>query len=693
MRNALRAAVMLGWLGCTPLERGLPDPIVDAARSDAPSQDAPDATDSVAADRVDVVTPADAPDAASTDVPDAGARDVAADMVTDTGAPMDVRDVPVTPDVVMAMDVRDAADVASPIDAVDVVDVATVDAPDVPAAIDAVDVVDAQDVVDAPDVRDVPDVPDVPGVTDIGVCEPTSRARLVGPISGSRVTTRRPLLRWALPPAATGATVVFCRDRACAMVIDSVPATGTSLRVTRPELLASPAVFWRVRPTQNAAPCGLDSATWELWPARQDTGDGYAYRPVTDVNADGRADLAISGHNHSSGAGRAYVYLGQSDGLPSLPTQTIASPVGSSDQFGMPSAGDFNGDGITDLLVAELRPRSSYRGRAWVYLSDGARLQAPPQELVQPTGGYNYFAQRAHVGDYNGDGYADALVISGVNDSPDPMGGHVYVYYGSPSGPPSEPGTTIEGTGGMGASFAADGAVVDLEGDGYDDFLATQFSNDSRVWVVLRGGPTGLRRDGVVVSTVAGQRFPNGSPANLGDVNGDGRVDFGTVETSTGSPRLLVALGSATGTPGATGLTLTLADSPASASRMHGIDVDADGRADVVISQVVGGVGRLYVYPYRGSAFAAPTVLIPRSGDPDFSLSSIAGDYNGDGWVDLVSQNFSFMPLRGAFTLLPGTVGGGISTAAATVILGPETDSSIGFRLAGVTAGRVRGGI
>ncbi len=694
MRNALLTAVMLGWLGCTPLERGLPDASADAARSDALDVSSADTPDAVVV--VDVPVANDRVDVVPSDQPDAGARDAATDTPVDVPLAMDVPDVPIIPDVPLAMDVRDVPDVPSPIDVPVVIDVVTrdvPDVPDVPTAIDVPDVPDVVDVPDVPDVRDVPDVPDVPVITDLGMCSPAGVARLIGPISGSQVTTRRPLLRWTLPPAATGATVDFCRDRACSTIVGSESATGTSLRVTRPEFLASSVVWWRVRPLQNTAPCGLASATWELWPARQTTGDGYAYRPITDINADGRADLAISGHNSFAGNGRAYVYQGQSDGLPATPTQSIASPVGSSDQFGMPSSGDFNGDGLTDLLVAELRPRSGYRGRVWVYLSDGSRLQTPPVELVQPAGGYAYFGLRTHVGDYNGDGYADVLVISGVNDAPDPMGGRVYVYYGSATGPASDPATTIEGTGTMGANFAADGAIIDLDADGCDDFLATQFANDSRVLVVLRGGSSGLRRDGVVVSTIAGQRFPNGSPANLGDVNGDGRVDFGVTESSTGSIRVLIALGAATGTPGATGLILTLADSPTAGSRIHGIDIDADGRADVVVSQVVGGVGKIYIYPYRGSAFAAPTVLTAAAGLPDYSLSSIAGDYNGDGWVDIVSQQYTWMSSRGAYSLLLGAVGGGISSGGQRGVLGPETDSALGFRLATVTSGRVRGGL
>src|SRR6185369_10392478 len=93
-------------------------------------------------------------------------------------------------------------------------------------------------------------------------------ARLLAPLSGSRLSTNRPLFRWQLGAGADGAIVDVCADRACTTVIAQFQATGGS--ATLAAALAAGTVFWRVRPTSNGQETGTTSATWEAFIPHRD---------------------------------------------------------------------------------------------------------------------------------------------------------------------------------------------------------------------------------------------------------------------------------------------------------------------------------------------------------------------------------------------------------------------------------------
>src|SRR5260221_460412 len=67
------------------------------------------------------------------------------------------------------------------------------------------DVSPAQDGSDDLPLVDAPGVPDASSVT--------TAPRLIGPLSTSRVTSRRPTLHWSLQAGLDGAHVQLCRDR------------------------------------------------------------------------------------------------------------------------------------------------------------------------------------------------------------------------------------------------------------------------------------------------------------------------------------------------------------------------------------------------------------------------------------------------------------------------------------------------
>lgn len=147
---------------------------------------------------------------------------------------------------------------------------------------------------------------------------------------------------------------------------------------------------------------------------------GSSVHAAGDVNGDGLADVIVGSYNNT-GLGSAYVVFGKADVVPvevdALGTGgfTIRDETnGSSDSVGLAvsGGGDFNGDGLSDLVVAD----ESWGGVYIVFGADatdavdlgalgdrGMVIEAPSDET-----GFGTLV--AMAGDVNGDGLADVIV-------------------------------------------------------------------------------------------------------------------------------------------------------------------------------------------------------------------------------------------------------------------------------------------
>ena len=92
---------------------------------------------------------------------------------------------------------------------------------------------------------------------------------------------------------------------------------------------------------------------------------GYGTGTVGDVNKDGYSDVII-GAPYCAGSGKAYIYFGGSS-MDNVPDITIAG--GTNDGFGMHVgfAGDVDGDGDNDFVVAAPQNNINGNGRTYLY--------------------------------------------------------------------------------------------------------------------------------------------------------------------------------------------------------------------------------------------------------------------------------------------------------------------------------------
>ncbi|MDV4169267.1 hypothetical protein [Rhodovulum sp. FJ3] len=291
---------------------------------------------------------------------------------------------------------------------------------------------------------------------------------------------------------------------------------------------------------------------------------GISVSSAGDVNGDGFDDLIVGARAANLGTGAAYVIFGGETGT-NIDLGTLTSEQGfiiqgdeAGDRAGtsVSSAGDVNGDGFDDLIIAADRgdDGGTDAGEAYVIYGNATGANVDLSSLT-PAQGFIIQGDMAgdlagtsvsSAGDVNGDGFDDLIVGAYVGDDGGTSAGEAYVIYGSASGSnidlttlTPEQGFIIQGD--TFSDFAGDAvsSAGDVNGDGFDDLLigaqgGDDGGNNAGEAYVVYGSAAGTNVDlstltqaqgFIIQGDVANSRIAV-SVSSAGDVNGDGFDDL-----------------------------------------------------------------------------------------------------------------------------------------------------------------------
>ena len=293
----------------------------------------------------------------------------------------------------------------------------------------------------------------------------------------------------------------------------------------------------------------IDLADEEIFFLGEKSGDnaGTALSSAGDVNNDGWIDLLIGAPNYDPGGavstGGVYLLYGPHDESLELDVaDAFMQGEATADYAGqrVEGAGDLNGDGFDDMIIAAWGNDTGGSAAGAVYLVNGPisgdmSLVDADRTLVGEDPGDHAGSAVVNAGDMNGDGYSDLFVGSPDHSAEGDGAGAAYLLHGPIEVDMSMAGADAKIVGSragdhVGSSVAR---VGDVNGDSFQDLAVGAYLEDTgginAGAVYLMMGPVSGtilvdNSDGGFIGQADGDRA-GWSIAGPGDVNGDGIDD------------------------------------------------------------------------------------------------------------------------------------------------------------------------
>jgi hypothetical protein len=343
---------------------------------------------------------------------------------------------------------------------------------------------------------------------------------------------------------------------------------------------------------------------------------GGAPQSVTaaDLRNDGTLDLVVAdnGDVNDNGNSSLAILLGNGDGS----FQPAVHYNAGNHPFAV-AVGDFNGDGIPDVVVTNAG-FTTVGHTVSVLLGNGDGTFQSPRTFAVGRG-----PSSVAVGDLRGDGKLDIVTANQDNNT-------VSVLFGNGDG-------TFQNAVSIAVGVNPDTvAVGDLRGDGRLDIItANQGFTDIQgsVSVLLSNGD-GTFQTAVDYSLGAAALDLAARDVALGDFNGDGRLDIVTANNSADGGSFSLLLGNGDGTF-LTGVEHAV---PASPLSITAADLNQDGTLDLAMGTFLGQADNLDEVLGNGDGtFQAPVTI----GSGSLPASVAVGDFQGNGILDLAVANVS----------------------------------------------------